>query len=248
MPTRLDPRFDQYLNRLKIEENSRRNYKQYVRWFEQYGLRPVTLTMLKYNYPTEQFIDEVASGYNGDPNKPRRKWSFNDRRKSDARTVLNHYRDFLLTDPTTAQKQLENAGEFNVSSDVEGKEKVTRSIALRRGQAGFRNNLLNAYRGRCAMTGTSVADALEAAHIIPYNGRSTNYVTNGLLLRCDIHTLFDLKLVSVDPRDFSIYCCDALRSNPTHRRLHGEKLRLPSDKAAWPDVDAVLIHFDGRLK
>ena len=59
----------------------------------------------------------------------------------------------------------------------------------------FRDALIGAYAGRCAITGCSVLDILEAAHITPYLGPDTNHVTNGLLLRADLHTLFDTCLL-----------------------------------------------------
>lgn len=74
------------------------------------------------------------------------------------------------------------------------------SIKVRRGQAKFRGDLIGAYGAQCAVTGTRIEDLLEAAHIIPH-AEGTNYrVSNGLLLRADIHTLYDLHLLSVDER------------------------------------------------
>ena len=45
---------------------------------------------------------------------------------------------------------------------------------------------------------SSISETLEAAHIIPYKGSSTNHIQNGILLRADIHTLFDLDLLRID--------------------------------------------------
>ncbi|EAN8121017.1 HNH endonuclease, partial [Salmonella enterica] len=52
---------------------------------------------------------------------------------------------------------------------------------------------------------------LEAAHIHPYLGEKTNVVSNGLLLRADVHTLFDLGLLWVNPADLRIGIAEALR-------------------------------------
>lgn len=69
---------------------------------------------------------------------------------------------------------------------------------MRRGQAKFRADLIGAYNGKCAVTGTRVEELMEAAHIVPH-AQGTNYrISNGLLLRADIHTLYDLHLLSVD--------------------------------------------------
>jgi hypothetical protein len=88
------------------------------------------------------------------------------------------------------------------TSDVDLKrqveELVLQSIKTRRGQPAFRNSLLDAFDGTCCITGCKVDAVLEAAHIVPH-GEETNYsVTNGLLLRADIHTLFDLELLSIN--------------------------------------------------
>jgi hypothetical protein len=72
------------------------------------------------------------------------------------------------------------------------------AIKARRGQADFRNRLLNAYGRRCCISGCRVEALLEAAHIRPH-AEIPNYDTrNGLLLRTDLHTLFDLHLLGVD--------------------------------------------------
>ena len=73
-----------------------------------------------------------------------------------------------------------------------------RSIKERRGQADFRARLLQAYGGRCCISNCKVEALLEAAHIRPH-AIEPNYDTrNGLLLRSDLHTLFDLHLLGVD--------------------------------------------------
>ena len=72
------------------------------------------------------------------------------------------------------------------------------AIKSRRGQANFRANLIKAYGGRCCISACRVEALLEAAHIRPH-ALAPNYETrNGLLLRADIHTLFDLHLLAVD--------------------------------------------------
>ncbi len=72
------------------------------------------------------------------------------------------------------------------------------AIKARRGQNTFRKALMKAYEGKCAITGCTIEGILEAAHIAPYKGKHTNIVSNGLLLRADIHTLFDLDIIDVD--------------------------------------------------
>lgn len=57
--------------------------------------------------------------------------------------------------------------------------------------------MLERYGAECCITGCTVDTLLEAAHIIPYRGDQTNDVTNGLLLRVDLHRLFDAHLLSM---------------------------------------------------
>lgn len=72
------------------------------------------------------------------------------------------------------------------------------SIKDRRGQSDFRTRLLEAYGRRCCISGCRVEALLEAAHIRPH-AEEPNYGTrNGLLLRADLHTLYDLHLLGVD--------------------------------------------------
>jgi hypothetical protein len=77
-------------------------------------------------------------------------------------------------------------------------------IKKRRGQQSFRNALRKRYGGRCVVTGCTVLDVLEAAHIHPYRGDNDNDPQNGLLLRADIHTLFDLNLLGIHPKSLRI--------------------------------------------
>src|SRR6056297_1401380 len=84
------------------------------------------------------------------------------------------------------------------------RQRVIAEILQRRGQAAFREQLLSAYDGQCAMTGYDAQPSLEAAHIIPYADRGLSTPQNGLLLRADVHTLFDVGLVAVEPSDFTV--------------------------------------------
>lgn len=78
-------------------------------------------------------------------------------------------------------------------------ELILSQIWSRRGQKEFRENLLGIYNGKCAISGCDAEEALEAAHIIPHSENQNYSVKNGLLLRADIHTLFDLFFISIDP-------------------------------------------------
>jgi hypothetical protein len=70
---------------------------------------------------------------------------------------------------------------------------------VRIGAFPFRLALIDAYQGKCAITESGVIQILQAAHIKPYRGAPTNRVDNGLLLRVDLHQLFDKDLIGIKP-------------------------------------------------
>lgn len=122
-----------------------------------------------------------------------------------------------------------------VAGDV---AKVLREISDRRGQSDFRDQLLRAYDARCAVTGCKAVPALEAAHIIPFSGPSTHHVANGLLLRSDIHTLFDLNLIRIHPVKRVIVVDKSLQGTE-YARLAGKTLRVPKRSKERPHKEAL---------
>lgn len=133
--------------------------------------------------------------------------------------------------------------EFDPDGVVDERERILHDIVLRQGQPAFRKALLDAYDGRCTMTGCSVVQVLEAAHIYPYQGDETNNITNGLLLRSDIHILFDMNLITVHPETLQIHISPTLIASP-YGELNKNKLREPIDAANGPSKLALQKHFD----
>ncbi|QEH93070.1 HNH endonuclease [Dermacoccus abyssi] len=78
----------------------------------------------------------------------------------------------------------------------DARKRVERTVVARQGQPRFRNELLRTYGNRCAVTRCSTAVLLDAAHLLPYRGPQTNRTDNGILLRTDLHTLFDSHLMT----------------------------------------------------
>ncbi|WP_455235505.1 HNH endonuclease [Senegalimassilia anaerobia] len=70
---------------------------------------------------------------------------------------------------------------------------------VRQGQQTFRKDLFKAYEGHCAVTGFDTNEVLQAAHILDYRGTQSNIVENDILLRSDIHLLFDSYLLGINP-------------------------------------------------
>jgi len=86
-----------------------------------------------------------------------------------------------------------------------------------------------------------VADVLEAAHILPYLNEKRNHVSNGLLLRADVHTLFDLGLIAVG-QDLEILMAASLRATRFGAELSTRRLRIPKDPSCQPNPEALKIH------
>ena len=131
---------------------------------------------------------------------------------------------------------------FDPRSVPDGRQRILVSILRRQGQQDFRRKLLAAYNRQCAMTRCRVAWILEAAHITPYRGIRTNAVSNGLLLRADIHTLFDLALISIEPARMKIHVSSRV-GDPLYAALDGTRPVLPSSKTARSSMIALEEHF-----
>lgn len=122
---------------------------------------------------------------------------------------------------------------FDPDSVTDERERSLRAIRIRRGQAGFRAALMAAYGGRCAITGCAVVDVLEAAHIYPYSGKLTNHVSNGLLLRADLHTLYDCGLIAIEPNTRQVVVAKALHGS-SYAKIAGRTLRTCAVEAHGP--------------
>lgn len=95
---------------------------------------------------------------------------------------------------------------------------------VRRGQARFRKNLLKLYGWRCAISGWGPESVLEAAHILLHAHTGLNRSENGILLRSDLHSLFDDGLLRIDPSTFTVVLHPSLADTP-YWSLNGAPLR-----------------------
>jgi hypothetical protein len=132
----------------------------------------------------------------------------------------------------------EAAAEPPPADDYDARQRVLRQIVRRRGQPKFRSTLMTAYSGRCAVTGYEAGDALEAAHLRPYRGPESNTLSNGLLLRADIHTLLDLKLLAINPQTREV-AVSRLLSATQYGSLSGKPLAEPALLSQRPSQDAL---------
>lgn len=119
----------------------------------------------------------------------------------------------VRADLARVEQDVEAGNGFSPESVEDQRRRVLRSVVQRRGQPKFRKALIEVYGGRCAISGCAMVDLLEAAHVYPYKDGVTNDVSNGLLLRADLHTLFDLRLISTDPDTSQVVGCAALQGS-----------------------------------
>ncbi len=138
-------------------------------------------------------------------------------------------------------EQLDETGAFDPMGIADARERVLASIVRRRGQPAFRQGLLGAYNGRCAVSDCDVDAVLDAAHILPYKGPETNHLGNGLLLRTDIHALFDLKLIAVDVATMTLLVSHEL-AGTCYDDFRGRPISAPRDGDTQPNRAALDQH------
>ena len=114
--------------------------------------------------------------------------------------------------------------------DEPPEKRVLREILARRGQPEFRNNLLDAYGKACCVTGCKVIELLEAAHIDPHSEGGNYSLQNGLLLRSDIHTLFDQYLLAFD--EFKRIVVSKKLKKTEYEIFHMKRLLSPTPSIA----------------
>ncbi len=123
---------------------------------------------------------------------------------------------------------------------AEPQSRRQRAVLDRQGQQVFRMQVLEAYGGRCAITGEDCLDVLEAAHIQPYINIRSNDVRNGVALRADLHALFDAGLITVDD-DHHVRVSDRLGSD-YYRGMAGRPVRFPTNRNNYPAGVALDYH------
>jgi putative restriction endonuclease len=121
----------------------------------------------------------------------------------------------------------------------------------RLGQGAFRILTLENYDRRCSITGETTLPVLQTAHIVPVADGGQHALDNGLLLRADLHILFDQGLVGITP-DYRVQISRQIKDNYLNGRVyyahHGHLLRsLPSDEALRPAPEYLERHMDERF-
>ncbi len=133
---------------------------------------------------------------------------------------------------------------FNIQNIIDDRKRIAIQIHARRGQRKFRKKLLDTYKKTCAVTNCKIEEMLEAAHIFSFKGTETDKIPNGILLRADIHTLFDLGLISINPKNYLIQVSDKIITDEYYSILNNKKINLPTRAEDYPDINSLKYHFE----
>lgn len=152
------------------------------------------------------------------------------------------YRNAAIEELAMAQKRV--GDEYLTPKSIEDARKRTNEFLVQRqGQPQFRQALLQAYNRKCAITGEDVEPTLEATYIMPYLGMQTDSVSNGLLLRADLHTLFDLYLMTIDPETMRVLVAPTLKKT-SYSQFDFRPLSLPLKSSEKPSQEALQLRRD----
>ncbi|HXX46050.1 MAG TPA: HNH endonuclease [Candidatus Acidoferrales bacterium] len=119
------------------------------------------------------------------------------------------------------------------------------TVFPRLGQGAFRVIVTDSYKRRCAVTGSHILHVLEAAHIRPYGKGGSHDPSNGLLLRQDVHTLFDRGYLTIT-RDYRLEVSGRIKSEfdngKEYYSLRGNMISVPDSPALQPSADQIAWH------
>lgn len=115
----------------------------------------------------------------------------------------------------------------------------------------FRSVVTDVYERRCAVTRERALPALDAAHIRPFSVVPANYVQNGMLLRSDVHRLFDAGYVTVTP-DYRVEVSERMQSDfddgENYLKFRGTKLWVPRALEDRPGRGYLEWHNENRFR
>ena len=163
-----------------------------------------------------------------------------------ARALLEPY--FQRRGPDAFEDAADGGGNDYTPKMGDRRERVMAAICSRRGQAKFRRSLVRRYGGKCAISGCRVMAIVEAAHVWPYRGEGDNHPENGLLLRADLHTLYDLDLIRIDT-DLRVWLAPELKGSE-YEAFEGMHLPLDArpSSAGEPPLETLGNLLPIRLK
>ena len=140
---------------------------------------------------------------------------------------------------------------FSGRAEDQARFGVPHLIRPRLGQGAFRVLVTDVYGRRCAVTQERTLPALEAAHIRPYSDGGVHEAPNGMLLRRDIHSLFDAGYVTVTPDlefEVSVRIKEEFENGREYYALHGRRIKVPIEAVWKPDPTILSWHNENRFR
>ncbi|GAB3921789.1 HNH endonuclease [Mucilaginibacter myungsuensis] len=178
----------------------------------------------------DQYIAKYASGYQAI------------KEQIPARLIANYYLNYnayysiqaarqeLLSDrfkdiSNLLTRSIHIPGDNYVPSISDMRDYKLLKLAIRPAQAAFRSQLIIRHGSRCMISNCDIAEALDACHIAPYLGPEDNHLENGLILRKDLHALFDADLIGIHPQNLTISVAQKLKQS-SYKDLEGVNVLL----------------------
>lgn len=129
----------------------------------------------------------------------------------------------------------EATSEVNLGKRLSSHGHTLATVRVRRGQQAFRENLLQTFGEVCAFTGEAPSRVLDAGHLYSYAELGEHHEHGGLLLRRDIHRLFDDGSLAINPSNLEIDISDALGPYPQYASLRKQhlKVRVNEQQTEW---------------
>jgi putative restriction endonuclease len=124
-------------------------------------------------------------------------------------------------------------------------------VRPRLGQGAFRVLVTDSYARRCAISGEKTLPALDAAHIRPFADGGAHEASNGILMRRDIHSLFDAGYVTITPKlefEVSSRIREEFENGRHYYELHGRTIGTPELASRKPDISALMWHNENRFR
>ena len=162
--------------------------------------------------------------------------------------------DLTVEPGRTIWTKLQTRQESTMSSvvrETEAKFGEPVLVQPRLGQGAFRILITDGYERRCAFTGERTLPALDAAHIRPFSEIKQHRLDNGLLLRKDLHALFDRGYVTVTPKlhiEVSKRIKEEFENGREYYRLHGQEMRPPAARHMHPSSNSLAWHNENIFK
>jgi hypothetical protein len=121
-------------------------------------------------------------------------------------------------------------------------ERILVAVNQRRFQSVFRQNLMTIYQSTCVISDNDCSQTLEAAHIFPHATSRNNDTQNGLLLRADLHILFDRGLLLIHPINLTVHLSPAVQQHE-YTQYEGKVIRNRTD-GRRPDQNLLQLKWN----